>query len=62
MFRNYVEVTENTERHASCNCCSVSVNNPKLWDIRFVFGNQTNLIKMCEIHLKELRNEIDKAF
>jgi hypothetical protein len=62
MYKSYVEVAESEERYASCNCCPSTEETPKLWDIRFVFGNHTTLIKMCEKHLKGLRNEIDKTF
>jgi hypothetical protein len=62
MNRNYVEVVPNKERRASCICCPSTEEIPDLWDVRFVFGNYTSVIKMCEKHLRELRNQIDKIF
>lgn len=60
-MKGYVEITENRERHASCNCCSSREETPRLWDVRFVFGGHTTLIKLCEKHLKEMSNQVDMA-
>ena len=55
-----IRIEENQERHASCNCCSALEEVPRLWDIRFTFGGSSTLIKVCEKHLKELENEIER--
>lgn len=53
-----VSVNENTERYASCNCCGSRDETPKLWDVRFTFNVNTQLVKLCEKHLTELKSEI----
>jgi len=34
---------------------------PKLWDVQFTFGSHLEIVKLCELHLKSLKNEIDFA-
>ena len=57
MFEGRVEVVENTNNYGSCNCCTVDVDNEKLWEVRFVFGSRTTVVMLCKKHLKELNSQ-----
>lgn len=61
MVKNYISISENTKLSTSCICCEIQYEIPKLWDVQFTFGSHVEIVKLCEMHLKSLKNEIDFA-
>ncbi|MEL3959670.1 hypothetical protein NST17_21175 [Caldifermentibacillus hisashii] len=56
-----VEIQINTNKFDACNCCA-SIERPnQLWDVEFKFNNHTTIIRLCEKHLEQLRDEVTKA-
>jgi len=61
MVNSYISINENTKLSTSCICCEIQNKTPKLWDVQFSFGSHMEIVKLCEMHLKSLKNEIDFA-
>lgn len=61
MVKNYISISENTKLSTSCICCDIQNETPKLWDVQFTYGSHVEIVKLCEIHLKDLKNEVDFA-
>lgn len=57
---NGIIVKENTLAFRSCACCGSLETATKLWDIHFTLANATRITILCEKHLNDLKNQIDK--
>ena len=60
-LKSYISISENTNLSTSCICCEIQNVTPKLWDVKFTFGSHVEIIRLCELHLKSLKSEIDIA-
>ena len=58
-MKGYVEIVENKERYRSCNCCSSKQGSENFWDVRFVIGNSTSLIVLCDVHLEQMKEQVN---
>lgn len=61
IVKNYISISENTKLFTSCICCDMQNDTPKLWDVQFTYGSHVEIVKLCEMHLKSLKSEIDFA-
>jgi len=61
MLKSYICISENTKLSTSCICCEIQTETPKLWDVQFTFGSHVEIVKLCEMHLKALKTEVDFA-
>ena len=59
--RGRVAIKKNEERYASCNCCSSSIEHDELWEIDFVMYYGTTKMRVCNVHLRQLKEEIERA-
>ena len=60
-MKGYIEITKSGDRYSLCNCCESKDERYPTYDVRFVYGISTTVIKLCEEHLREMRNQADKA-
>lgn len=60
-MKNYISISENTQLPSTCICCDMQNETPKLWDVQFTYGSHVELVKLCEMHLKDLKNKVDLA-
>lgn len=61
MRRGRVEIRRNEERYVSCNCCSSSIEHDELWEIDFVMYYGTSRMRVCNDHLRQLKEEIERV-
>jgi hypothetical protein len=55
-----IEIGNVSSRHDECNCCSYNerIEGEQIFELRFKMGNLTQVVKLCNRHLNELKETI----
>lgn len=58
-----ITVIPNDEKNVECNCCDwrERETDQRLWKLSIKTGNRSNVFRLCDKHLQELRGEIDQV-
>ncbi|WP_374718330.1 hypothetical protein [Neobacillus sp.] len=53
-----IEIGVAQSKYADCNCCSYKerLEEDVIYELRFKIGNLTQVVKLCDRHIEELKN------